>query len=45
MVLTPEPNVTLPSGEHLHVEETVVITPAGSERLSRGVEILHVIAE
>jgi Xaa-Pro aminopeptidase len=45
MVLTPEPNVTLPSGEHLHIEETVVITPTGSEKLSRGAEILHVIAE
>jgi Xaa-Pro aminopeptidase len=45
MVLTPEPNVTLPSGEHLHVEETVVITPSGSERLSTGAHVLHMIPE
>jgi Xaa-Pro aminopeptidase len=41
MVLTPEPTMVLDTGERIHLEETVVITRDGCERLSEGAGVLH----
>jgi len=43
MVLTPEPRFNLPWGERVHVEEVVVVTERGCERLTHGAEELAVI--
>lgn len=44
MVLCVEPRFFLATGEKVHVEDVVVVTEAGYERLSRGAETLAVIA-
>jgi Xaa-Pro dipeptidase len=43
MVLTPEPRFNLASGEKVHIEDVVVVTETGCERLSRGAGTLAVI--
>lgn len=43
MVVTPEPVFALPSGERVHVEEAVVVTATGCEKLTTGVETLSVL--
>ncbi|HEY8339307.1 MAG TPA: Xaa-Pro peptidase family protein [Egibacteraceae bacterium] len=43
MVLTPEPRFTLANGEKVHIEEVVVVTETGCERLTDGATRLHVI--
>jgi Xaa-Pro aminopeptidase len=43
MVLTPEPRFFSPSGQRIHIEEEVVVTPSGCELLSHGAENLGVI--
>ena len=43
-MLTPEPMFVLASGEFVHVEEMVVITPEGARRLTHGAETLHELA-
>jgi Xaa-Pro aminopeptidase len=44
MVLTPEPRFDLPSGERIHIEEVVVVTETGAEKLTSGAEKLAVVA-
>ena len=43
MVVTPEPVFALPSGERVHVEETVIVTATGCEKLTTGAELLSVL--
>jgi Xaa-Pro aminopeptidase len=43
MVLTPEPRFNLASGEKVHIEDVVVVTETGCERLSRGAGTLAII--
>jgi len=43
MVLTPEPRFFVPSGQRMHLEETVVVTEHGCDQLSRGAERLVAI--
>lgn len=43
MVLTPEPRFFSPSGQRIHIEEDVVVTVSGYDRLSCGAEHLAVI--
>src|SRR4029450_1897822 len=44
MVLTPEPNFALPTGERVHLAETVLVTAFGCEKLTDGAATLAVIA-
>jgi len=44
MVLTPEPRFDLPTGERIHIEEVVVVTETGCEKLTTGAENLAVVA-
>jgi Xaa-Pro aminopeptidase/Xaa-Pro dipeptidase len=43
MVVTPEPTFALPSGERVHVEEAVVVTEDGCEKLTDGAATLAVL--
>jgi Xaa-Pro dipeptidase len=43
MIVTPEPRIDLSKTERLHVEEDILVTADGHERLSRGAEHLAVI--
>lgn len=43
MVLTPEPRFDLPTGERIHIEEVVVVTETGAEKLTEGADRLAVI--
>jgi Xaa-Pro aminopeptidase len=43
MVVTPEPVFALPSGERVHVEEAVVVTADGCEKLTDGAATLAVL--
>lgn len=43
MVVTPEPRFNLASGEKVHIEEMVVITETGCERMADGATQLNVI--
>ena len=43
MVVTPEPRFNLETGEKVHIEEMVVVTETGCEKLTDGAERLDVI--
>jgi len=43
MVLTPEPRFNLASGEKVHIEDVIVVTEAGCQRLSFGANEISIV--